>query len=793
MFDSAGAKVGTEIQVNGISGSSFSRANIAALADGFVVTWMQYSGDAGRGTDVRAQRFDLNGNKAGPEFVVHTTLAGNQGVPDAVALPGGGFVITWQGPDEGLEGNVFGQIFDSAGGRVGSEFVVSSIVEGNQLSPKVAALPSGDLVFAWMDSSGAEDHSGFAAMSQILTASTAPATDIALSATTLNENAVENVSVATLSASRALNSAFTYQIVADSTGGAFRIDGDQLVVDDNARLDFETAPQATLTIRATDIDGQSYDEVVVLDVTDIVQEKRLSAGDEMLVNVNEAGSQSSATVTPLTGGGFAVIWAHFAYDGAPMPQATMLRLYDSAGEPRSGEIVIADKWLSGLSVAPLADGGFVLTREVHNSSTTMINIRAQRYDSAGNPAGAEMVAGSLSHIGNEPVLVQLDTGGFVIAWSDYPGKVQAQRFDSNGTASGGQFMVTDQMSATPIGLVATPNGGFAASWIADEGTPGQATVQFFDSTNAPVGTGISVELGSDAGSLSLLALAGGGYLLGWRELVSQDESGLTQQAVMGQSIGADGAAIGGPVVLAGYVDYSDSGTVSFAAHPGGGFVATWPMIAGTIVEGSVTTVFDSLEGRLFDSSGAPVGSQFQAAPRTWDDSDVGVLANGSIVVIWTGSDSNEGGTFARVFRPANEPVFDNSGDDILTGDAGANVLDGGSGNDQLYGLGGNDDLRGGSGDDRLVGGGGNDRLDGGEGTDTVDYSRETGGGAIIANLQGAAVFGVSGKVIDARQARDSHGNLDALSGIENVVTGSGNDTVYGDEAANRIETGAGND
>ena len=46
-----------------------------------------------------------------------------------------------------------------------------------------------------------------------------------------------------LSATGAVNSTFTYQIVADSTGGAFRLDGDKLVVDDNAKLDFESAPQ----------------------------------------------------------------------------------------------------------------------------------------------------------------------------------------------------------------------------------------------------------------------------------------------------------------------------------------------------------------------------------------------------------------------------------------------------------------------------------------------------------------------------------------------------------------------
>lgn len=43
------------------------------------------------------------------------------------------------------------------------------------------------------------------------------------------------------------------------------------------------------------------------------------------------------------------------------------------------------------------------------------------------------------------------------------------------------------------------------------------------------------------------------------------------------------------------------------------------------------------------------------------------------------------------------------------------------------------------------------------------------------------------------QARDSFGNFDALSSIENVRTGGGNDSVYGTAADELIETGAGND
>jgi Ca2+-binding RTX toxin-like protein len=117
----------------------------------------------------------------------------------------------------------------------------------------------------------------------------------------------------------------------------------------------------------------------------------------------------------------------------------------------------------------------------------------------------------------------------------------------------------------------------------------------------------------------------------------------------------------------------------------------------------------------------------------------------------------------------------------------------GGGADQIQGSAGAEVLNAGGGDDTLTGYGGADTLIGGEGIDSVDYSREAGGGSVAVNLSGTAVASASGEPLGAGRARDSLGNLDSLSGIENVTTGVGNDNVHGDEAANRIDTGSGND
>jgi Ca2+-binding RTX toxin-like protein len=127
-----------------------------------------------------------------------------------------------------------------------------------------------------------------------------------------------------------------------------------------------------------------------------------------------------------------------------------------------------------------------------------------------------------------------------------------------------------------------------------------------------------------------------------------------------------------------------------------------------------------------------------------------------------------------------ENVTGSSGDNIIIGSAGGNVLTGNGGNDQITGLGGADTIDGGTGNDTFFFtiGDGNDDYTGGIGSDTIDLSGITGNTTI--NLVSGTASGIQ------------IGN-DTLSGIENVIGGSGNDTITGSTLANILRGGAGND
>ncbi|MBN42891.1 MAG: hypothetical protein CL573_05315, partial [Alphaproteobacteria bacterium] len=106
-----------------------------------------------------------------------------------------------------------------------------------------------------------------------------------------------------------------------------------------------------------------------------------------------------------------------------------------------------------------------------------------------------------------------------------------------------------------------------------------------------------------------------------------------------------------------------------------------------------------------------------------------------------------------------------------------NVI-GGDGNDTLIGDEGNNRLIGGAGDDQIQAFGGNDVIDGGEGIDSVSF--EDSEEAVTIDLGAGTVSGVGT-------------GTDTISGVENISTGSGDDTVTADGRANIIATGAGDD
>ncbi|WP_417581806.1 peroxidase family protein [Pelagibacterium sp.] len=150
---------------------------------------------------------------------------------------------------------------------------------------------------------------------------------------------------------------------------------------------------------------------------------------------------------------------------------------------------------------------------------------------------------------------------------------------------------------------------------------------------------------------------------------------------------------------------------------------------------------------------------------------------------WAGEDSVFGGA-------GNDTILGGDDSDLLYGDDGDDRIFADAGDDLVNGGAGNDTVVAGAGDDRIVAAAGDgndayfgDEISGGIGNDTLDMSSISSDAAVDLGT-GLGGFG---------SAMSAETGSDTLWGIENVVTGSGNDTITASTAVNIIDGGTGND
>ncbi|WP_376094530.1 beta strand repeat-containing protein [Roseomonas sp. CCTCC AB2023176] len=133
--------------------------------------------------------------------------------------------------------------------------------------------------------------------------------------------------------------------------------------------------------------------------------------------------------------------------------------------------------------------------------------------------------------------------------------------------------------------------------------------------------------------------------------------------------------------------------------------------------------------------------------------------------------------------------------DTLTGTDADNELVGRDGDDSISGGLGADTLRGDGGNDTLEGGAGADSLDGGDGNDIVSYAGATarveaglGGGFTSGDADGDVLVSVEGLIGSAFGDR-----LEGGSGAETLDGGAGDDVLFGSAGADTLIGGAGTD
>ncbi len=168
-FNSSGAAVGSEFQVNDYTTSIQDHPAVASDAAGnVVVVWSSYGQD-GDVQGIFGQRYASTGTPLGSEFPVNSYTTGFQGLPAVAADAAGNFMVVWEdyGQEPGginVGGRIVGQLYDSTGTPVGSEFQANAYTTNGQIIPDVAADGGGNFVVVW--NSYLQDGSNFGVFSQ---------------------------------------------------------------------------------------------------------------------------------------------------------------------------------------------------------------------------------------------------------------------------------------------------------------------------------------------------------------------------------------------------------------------------------------------------------------------------------------------------------------------------------------------------------------------------------------------------------------------------------------------------
>lgn len=147
--------VGTELVLANFTGPDEASPSAANdQAGNFVVVWQSVE-DVGdeRGLGIYGQRFLKDGTKVGSAFLVNTVVVGNQSNPAVAMDSTGNFVVVWQGDSQDAvdaDGHgIYAQRYDRDGNPQGSEFLVNSTTAGDQSKPAIAMDSAGNFVVVW--------------------------------------------------------------------------------------------------------------------------------------------------------------------------------------------------------------------------------------------------------------------------------------------------------------------------------------------------------------------------------------------------------------------------------------------------------------------------------------------------------------------------------------------------------------------------------------------------------------------------------------------------------------------
>ena len=727
-FDATGAMSGGQIKLEAIGNSSSLdwKHQLTSLGDtaGYVVTWQGVDSVAnGSDLSLYSQRFDSSGVAVGPVALIEATGVdyGIDGTQHVTPIgTSGAYAITFQGGD-GQDYSVYVQTFNAFGIANGVPVKLEATGQrvGIDENPQVLAVgDSGAFVVTWngQDSDGVLDYSVYVQ--------------------NFNADGTRKGDAIKLEVETEISYADTTpKITALGTDGAFAIawQGDTSAANGYANIYVQqfdangqpiVAPSPITKLEATNqlfsIDqdpvsiavGTSGARVVVWQGVD----SALTGGDFSIYvqNFDTSGSPSGAPVklegtnqaygldqTPIvtavgTAGAYVVSWQGVDSAAQGSDSSIYVQNFSAAGVPgtvhrlESSYNFGADgqHQVTALRNATGLSGEYVVTWYGVDNPGFDYSVYAQKFDVAGLPVGSPAVleaAGNTTGFDQTPQVTAVGSAGeYVVTWqgvdsagNGFDFSIYAQRFDSNGVATGQLYLLeaanqAGGYDASPTVTALGTSGAFVVTWqgMDSGGVDGldfSIYSQTFDAAGMAIGSApTKLEAtgqiyGLDQGQKVTTVGALGDYVISWQGVDAQGDF-----SIFAQKFSANGAALSAVATLeaTGQLYSIDQSQQVTAVGTTGAYVVTWQGVDSG-ANGSDFSIYV----QNFNALGVPTTATPTKLEGTGQiygiDTNHQVLAlnaAGEYVVAWQGQDSLSSGLdysiYVQKFSALGVPVGD---------------------------------------------------------------------------------------------------------------------------------------
>jgi hypothetical protein len=405
-------------------------------------------------------------------------------------------------------------------------------------------------------------------------------------------------------------------------------------------------------------------------------------GPEFQVNTYTTDNQFVPSVAVDMFGNFVVVWDSEG-SGAHPPvrdkdgRGILGQRYDATGNAIGVEFQVNSYTTNNQiypTVAMNAGGEFVVAWHSTGSAGTDTDgdsVHAQRYDANGDAVGTEFQVNTYTTFRQRFPWVSLDAdGAFVVVWTsigssgtDSSGySVQAQRYDSSGSAVGSEFQVNTYTTSDQRipSIAADADGNFVVVWHSNGSAGGDTSLnsihgQRYDASGSAVGSEFQVNSYTTLNQLfaSVAVDTDGDFAVTWHSLGSSG-SDTSSDSVQAQLYDANGNTVGAEFQVNTYT--TNSQALPRAVYdPDGGFMIVWESFGS----GDDDSSANSIQGQRYDALGNPVGGEFQANSYTTSSQgfpSIAANADGDFVMAWysdgsSGDDTSGFSTQARIFIP----------------------------------------------------------------------------------------------------------------------------------------------